>query len=475
MSEKSLNHAIVIGSGVAGLLSARVLRDYFQKVTLLERDVLPHKPEPRKTVPQGAHVHALLGRAQVFLERYFPGFISEMKEGGSTIIDTTREFSWFHQGAWRSRHTSGVHMLLSYRPQIDWHLRRRLESDCPEVELREKTSVESYLTSPDKKTVTGVRVKGPNKKSYDLMADLIVDAAGRGSQTPAWLEQMGYQKPHENAVMIDLAYTSRIYERPKNSKEDWGLLVLYPRFPTDWRAGFISHIEDNKWIVSLNGYFGDHAPLDNAGFLEFARTLPTPDIYNRIKDLKPAGKTKIFKIPKSRRFYYDKLSRFPDGLIVVGDANIVFNPIFGQGMTAATVYMEVLDAELKRLVKKNPKNLRGFSKTFHKKVPKLLNLPWLLTTTVDLAYPRTAGKRPPAMGMITWLMSKLLEANSLNPRLQQKFMEVLHLHKGMGNLLQPGFIISLLAYSVKSLFVPLEKRANTKEMPPPAKVDFSTR
>ena len=463
---KPLEHAVVVGSGMSGLMAARVLSDKFKKVTILERDILPAKPGVRKTVPQGNHVHVILGGGTDVLENYFPGILSQMEEAGGSLIDTTRDFSWYHHGAWRARHTSGVNMLLSYRPFMDWHTRRNLESGCPNVVMREKVLVEEYLTSPDKSKVTGVRITGPRKKSEEIYADLVVDASGRSSKTPEMLEAIGYQRPPESSVGIDLAYTTRIYKCPKKVAENWKLLILYPHFPDTWRAGFISHIEENKWIVSLNGYFGDHAPLDDKGFLEFARSLPTPDIYNRIKDLKPIGDTKIFKIPKIRRRYYEKLARFPDGLVVIGDANCVYNPIFGQGITAASAYTEALRTGLAKQLKKTPGDLSGFPKVFQSSLPAALNLPWFLTNVIDLAYPQATGKRPPGMSLIKWIVARMLEANSRNPRLHQKFMEVLHLHKGLSNLLHPVFILSVLGHGIKSLFVPLDKRANTKEMPP---------
>ena len=55
-----MKHAIVIGSSIAGLLAARALSEHFEHVTILERDNLSDKPEPRKGVPQGQHAHGLL-------------------------------------------------------------------------------------------------------------------------------------------------------------------------------------------------------------------------------------------------------------------------------------------------------------------------------------------------------------------------------------------------------------------------------
>ncbi len=39
--------------------------------------------------------------------------------------------------------------------------------------------------------------------------------------------------------------------------------------------------------VILSGYNGDHPPGDHAGFLAFAESLPTPDVYDKMKDATP--------------------------------------------------------------------------------------------------------------------------------------------------------------------------------------------
>lgn len=67
------NHAIVIGSGMAGLLSARILTEHFERVTVVERDRLPLQPEIRQGVPQANHVHALLTQGYRILEEWFLG------------------------------------------------------------------------------------------------------------------------------------------------------------------------------------------------------------------------------------------------------------------------------------------------------------------------------------------------------------------------------------------------------------------
>ena len=71
-------HAVVVGGSMAGMLAARVLTDHFERVTVLERDLLPDAPAPRKGLPQARHLHILLMRGQLAFEHLFPGLIEEL-------------------------------------------------------------------------------------------------------------------------------------------------------------------------------------------------------------------------------------------------------------------------------------------------------------------------------------------------------------------------------------------------------------
>ena len=66
------NHSIVLGASMAGLLAARALSDFFDTVTVVERDMLPDDPVNRRGVPQGRHPHGLLARCALALEELFP-------------------------------------------------------------------------------------------------------------------------------------------------------------------------------------------------------------------------------------------------------------------------------------------------------------------------------------------------------------------------------------------------------------------
>jgi len=78
-------HAVVVGSGMAGLTTSRVLADHFERVTLLERDAAPDGAGPRPGVPQGKHFHALLPGGLRILTVLFPSLLDELKRAGSLL------------------------------------------------------------------------------------------------------------------------------------------------------------------------------------------------------------------------------------------------------------------------------------------------------------------------------------------------------------------------------------------------------
>jgi 2-polyprenyl-6-methoxyphenol hydroxylase-like FAD-dependent oxidoreductase len=462
MATGNFGHAVIIGGSMAGLLSARVLSDHFERVTVLERDE-PEGSQPRKGAPQGRHIHVLLEAGLKTLESLFPGFTEELRAHGAEHIDMARDTAWYHCGTWKPRFESDFQSVLATRPHIEAAVRRRV-SARPNVVLRHGVSVDSLVTDTERSRVTGVRLKGASGDET-LEAALVVDASGRGTRTPRWLESLGYGQVEEEAVDIDLAYTTRLYEPPANPPGDWKLLAAYPRAPGGVRAGFISRVEGGRWIVSLNGYFGDHPPTDDAGFLDFARSLQGADFGAALKHAVPLTPAVTHKIPSSRWFHYERLRRWPEGLLAVGDAVCALNPIYGQGITVASLSMRLLTECLAAQARTSPGRVDGLAPRFQRRLPEAIALSWLLSTTMDLKYPQATGKRPYGLGLLHWGFTTLIDQTSKDLAACRTFYEVLHMRRGMEALLKPGLLGGFLAYAVKSVFMPLARRANVDTLP----------
>ena len=296
-------HALVIGGSFAGLLAARVLADHYRRVTILERDTFPSGGEQRKGVPQGRHTHGLLASGCCVLERWFPGLSQELIETGAVPGDICAHARWFNEGASLVRFKSGFEGLLMTRPFLEGEMRRRVLA-LPNVEARPNFRAIGLTASREGQRVTGAKGAGA-----EIAADLVVDASGRGSHSPEWLAALGYPKPEEQRVEIALTYTTRLFRR-RHEQLDGDLAALILPTPNGKRGGAMLAQEADRWMVTLAGHFGQEAPQELDGFIEFSRTLPAPYIYDVIKDAEPVSEPELMRFPASRRRRYDKLDRF---------------------------------------------------------------------------------------------------------------------------------------------------------------------
>jgi 2-polyprenyl-6-methoxyphenol hydroxylase-like FAD-dependent oxidoreductase len=423
-------HAIVIGASMGGLLAARALAEHYEQVTVLERDALPQVPKPRKGVPQGRHPHGLLARGREVLEELFPGLTEAMITQGAIYGDAVAEVLWFNHGTYLCNPPSALTGLLISRPVLEDGVRRRVRQ-LPNVRLHEESEVLEPVFDRGQNRVSGIRIT-PRDGAGDgevASADLVVDASGRGSRTAAWLDAQGHGRPREEKIEVGIGYMTRLYRRrPEHLGGKQAVIIAACR--PDWRMGVMLAQEEDRWIVSLGGYLGDHAPADEAGFIEFAHSLQKPEIYNVIKDAEPLSPPTPYQFIANLRRHYEELSRFPEGLLVYGDALCSFNPIYGQGMTVACAEALVLRDCLRA-------GSQGLARRFFKAASRLIDTPWQIAVGSDLQHPAVESKRTAQVHFINWYLAKLYRAGQRDAVLATRFLEVVNLVKQPPVLLEP--------------------------------------
>lgn len=436
------NHAIVIGGSIAGLTTARVLTDHFAHVTIIERDSAPNPTEFRKGAPHTRHPHGLLARGQQILEQLFPGLVQELTDAGAIPMDMGRDFAFFIDGGWCQPYQSNIMSTACSRPLLESTIYRRLAVN-PKVTFIHEQEVVGLAVDAAKTRVTGVqlRTRGtPSASATEISADLVVDASGRGSHAPQWLESLGYVPPVETTVNAFPGYTTRIFKRPANASETWKTLYVLATAPRHSRGAVIMPMEGNRWMVCLVGLAGDYPPTDEAGFWEFMRSLPSPRVYEVLKDAEPLTAPYGYRQAENRLRYYEKLPRYLEGFLVSGDAVYALNPIYGQGMTVATLASLALGECLKQQRRQHgEQTLAGLAKQFQAKLAGVIAGPWQMATGQDVLWPNCEGGQKPdgITRLINRYMDRVLRTMPYNTVIADAFFHVQNMLKPPTSLLHP--------------------------------------
>jgi 2-polyprenyl-6-methoxyphenol hydroxylase-like FAD-dependent oxidoreductase len=425
---------LVAGGGIGGLLAARVLSGHFERVTLIERDQRSPAPGPRKGVPQGRHVHVLLIRGQTILERLFPGLVDELRAEGAALLNGGHDLGWHHRGAWRARYQSDLFLLCMSRPLLEHKVADRVRS-LPNVTVLADARVEGLRTN-DAGAVSGLRVTVDGRVAEEIEADLVVDAMGRGSVTPRWISELGFAAPEAELLPAPVAYASCIFRRSGDWPEYRALLVTGA--PAK-RGGGLVPIEGDRWLATLISFFDEPSPQDRAAFLAYASSLATPEIYKTIEQCEPLSDIVRFRFAGSQRKRYDKLTRFPEGLIVVGDAVCSFNPVYGQGMTVSAIEAECLDKELTR-AGRDGRIEPAFGRSWFRTIRSVIDAAWDGILLEDLRFHELADRRPARMKAMLWYMDRVHRATYRSPRAADQFYRVANFLDAPASLFRPAML-----------------------------------
>lgn len=437
------SHAVVIGASIGGLLAARALANHFQSVTVLERDHFPADDIPRKGVPQGRHAHGLLARGGDVIESFFPGWTKEVVAAGGLSGDIANDVHWVGHGVRLKAGPSDLSGLLASRPVLEGHVRRRLMAFAA-VRLIEGCDVVDLLTEGE--TVRGVRVEIAGRPE-EIAADLVVDASGRGSSSLAWLRRLGFEEPSEEKIEIGAGYTTRMYRRRPADLGGKLAVVVAGSAPT-WRNGVVLAQSADRWIVSIGGYLGDHAPTDDRMFSAYAASMTAPEIHDIVSKAEPLSDFQTYRFLASQRRRYERLARFPRGYLVFGDAICSFNPVYGQGMTVAAQEAVALDACLCQ-------GLDQLARRFFKAAATVVDGPWDIAVGNDLRHPAVAGARPAFVRFINWYVGKLHVAAQHDAKLTNAFLRVANLVAAPPTLLSPAVVWRVLRGNLRGAEAPV--------------------
>jgi 2-polyprenyl-6-methoxyphenol hydroxylase-like FAD-dependent oxidoreductase len=440
-------HAVVLGAGMAGLFAAQVLSEFYRSVSVVERDWLPDACMHRKGVPQGRHLHSFLSRGSVALGELFPGLLDELATAGAVVVDDgdlsriyTRRGRFELNPSGKFADPAALVLYLASRPFLEFHVRQHVQA-LANVTLLDGHDVAEPLTSSG--AVTGVRVihRG-NGVEAALDADLVIDAMGRGARTPALLERLGYGQPIEKRSAANWAYSSQLLRIPAGRiTERMMLIQLGVEKPL---AGLMAY-ENNTWMLTVGRSSDTGAPpTDFAGMLALAEEVTPRRIFQGLRCAQALGDVAVFRNTAGVWRRYDQMSRFPPGLLVIGDAMCGFNPIYGQGMTMAALEALVLRDCLRS-------GNAELAQRFFRATARHIGPTWALNQANDRVPSAIAKRRSVSKRLRKWTVNALLRAVANDITVAERCFRVTNLIDPPTRLQDPTLISRILAANLRHL------------------------
>jgi len=410
---------IVIGASLAGLLAAAASAAAGAETLIIERDLLPRTPEPRKGVPQGRQAHVLLRRGLLAAEELLPGLRGDLLAHEAAHFDSGT-MPWLGEYGWLPTWLPAFELISVTRPLLEHLTRERL------LERGGVTLHEGVRATGLRRSESGWQVSTENGGVF--AADRVIDASGRSSRLPHWLGELGVRVGEPDQVDAHLGYACRLYRA--NGKPPLTTGVVLGGTPETQRGAVALPVENDRWLIIGAGY-GDHRPTrEPAEFDAYLADLRDPAIADIAARLEPVSDIAIYRQTSNRRYRYGQVKGWPDGLLVVGDSGCAFNPIFGQGITVAAQQALLLrDA--------------WTASRLQRRLDRVADFCWSVATSEDLRQPSSEGRPTVPQRIISaWSAELSRLAVAGDPRAFGTFMRVYHLMAPAGELFHPALFLS---------------------------------
>jgi flavin-dependent dehydrogenase len=443
------SHAIVIGASMGGLAAAAAVARHVDLVTIVERDELPSGPAFRRGVPHARHLHVLQPGSSAALERLIPGLQDDMLADGAALLRVPRDVLWMSAAGWmRPFDGRGRSMVSASRDLIEWVTRRRVLAR-DDVEVRTGVEVTGLAVEAGRVAGVDLRPRGaaPGEPGERLFADLVIDASGRRSHSPDWLEAAGYDRPAETVIDADLGYATRTYRRVGDEPvPGYKAIFLQAQPPRTTRMAVFFPLEGDRWMLTVAGTNGDVPPTDEDGFAAFVRRLRSPILADVVEELEPLTPIVGYRRTANQRRHFEQLRRAPAGFVAVGDSVCAFNPVYGQGMGAAALSAEALDRVLADHRRRYGRgDLGAATSRIQEAVAKANAGAWMVATGEDLRYPGTTGGSTSLPDrLVRRYMDRVIAAAASDEEINAAFVDVVGLLEEPTSLMHPRVVRRVL-------------------------------
>jgi 2-polyprenyl-6-methoxyphenol hydroxylase-like FAD-dependent oxidoreductase len=409
------------------------------EVIILERDTLPDQPEPRKGLPQGHHSHLLWSGGAKAIESLLWGTVRALDAAGAHRIPLTSGMVGYSPQGWFRRWPESHYVITCSRDLLDWVVRCRVLKNEHVVLMQNITVTGLEGTAA---AVTGVKVRSDTGEEDIFPADLVVDASGRGSRTPRWLEELGVPRPATREVDSGLVYASRVYQAPTGLPADWPIINIQadPRADGPGQAGVILPIENGRWLVTLSGTRGGEPTDAPEDFQPFALTLRHPIVGELLGRATPLGAVHVTRMTANRRHFYEKIT-MPTGYVVLGDALAAYNPTYGHGMSVAAQSAVTLVQVIRRRGWAAP----DLAARIQKAVVRHVNVAWTFATGADVFYDGATEAGPTrSERLAARFVDRLTFTATGSGRVARAVTDVVTLEAGPETFARPGNLIAAL-------------------------------
>jgi 2-polyprenyl-6-methoxyphenol hydroxylase-like FAD-dependent oxidoreductase len=434
---------------MGGLSAAGALAQHFERVDILERDRLATSVASRSGTPQDRHPHGLLAGGLRALDQIFPGFKSDLAAAGAVPVSSAREVQFERPDVGvLPKRDFGISLLCATRPLIERVLRRRAEA-LANITLRPASRVTGITPADGAAGVRGVRFVTGSDRSETLDADLVVDASGRGALTSTLFDALGWERPAETEVGVDLSYATVLVAIPPNAPSDWKLVLTQPDPPFLPLHAVLVPIEGERWIIAIADHHATERLQTWDAFLDASRSLITPTVYNALRYAQPLEGIRHYRFPVSTWKHFERLPRLPHGVLPVADSLCRFNPIHGQGMSSAAMQARLLQDVLHQAADA-PDPIAALQSGFMSEVASVLETPWTMSTGADLAFPWTRGERPDDFAEAQRFEAALFRASVADSVVHRAMMEVAQLLQPRTRLQEPDIMRRIEAVPAKA-------------------------
>lgn len=424
---------------MAGLTAARSLANFFERIVVLENDALPKEPGHRPGTPQCRQIHVLLAGGLKALDSLFPDFNEGLARAGAVPLRMGYDYRVERPGYDPfPQRDLGILVYSMTRPLLEFTVRQRL-GEYRNVEVHERCVAQEFIPAPGNEAIAAVRYQNAGGTTEILPADLVIDSSGHGRLTLALLHSIGLPLPEETSIGVDMGYATALFDISEVDLPDWKGVFTFPDYPRNNRAALVLLVEGKRWIVSFGGRYDDKPPADCEAFLMCARQLRTPTVYNAIRHAGRPLEIVRFGFKASRWRHFERLEKFPTGLLPFGDAICRFNPIYGQGMSVAALEADVLNGLL-TVQSAESHGLATLAPVFFAEAEKLIETPWSMAAIPDFIDSRTEGQRPADFEKTIKFFAALLRLAAQDAAVHKLYIEVQNLLKPRSVYRNPEFV-----------------------------------